>query len=106
MTALRVFLALGIVIAIEGCCSGVKTPEARKSFISSFNDKKNGCVLTSMSADETKIELNCAARELAGLKPEIKGTCGAYQLVGFQSMELKAKDGSATCDMAKDCGCN
>lgn len=93
-------------MAIQGCCSGVKTPEARKSFIDSFNDKKNGCVLTSKSADHVKIELECAARELATLKPEIKGTCGAYQLVGFESMNLKAKDGAALCDMAGDCSCN
>lgn len=107
MNVLHVFLALGLVMGVQGCCGGmVKTKEARKSFIDSFNDKKNGCVLSSTSADHTKIELNCAGRELATLKPEIKGTCGAYQLVGFEAMDLKAKDGSASCDMATDCSCN
>lgn len=107
MAPMRLFLALGLVLAVEGCCGGmVKTPEARKSFIDSFNDKKNGCVLSSLSADHVKIEMECTGHDLAGLKPEIKGTCGAYQLVGFESMALKAKDGAASCDMAKDCSCN
>jgi len=106
MKYLHVLLAIGFVIAVEGCCSGVKTPEARKSFITSFNDKKNGCEITSTSADHTKISMTCSSRELAALKPEIKGTCSAYQLVGFESMQLKGSDGTATCDMAKDCSCN
>ncbi len=106
MSALRLCLALGLLVAVEGCCSGVKTPAARKSFIDSFNDKKNGCVLTGTSSDLTSIELSCASQELAKLAPQVKGTCGAYQLVGFATMALKAKDGSATCDLSKDCSCD
>jgi hypothetical protein len=54
---LHMLLVLGLVIAVEGCCGGVKTPEARKSFITAFNDKKNGCEITSTSADHTKISM-------------------------------------------------
>ena len=99
----------GILLGVQGCCGGmVKTPEARKSFIDSFNEKqpaKGGCKLTSASSDHAKSDMNCADQPIEVVKMTVKAACAAYQLVGFESIALTGKDGTATCDIKTDCSC-
>lgn len=100
-------LLAGVVLTFSACCGGLAdNPEARTSFIDSFNNQTPAnCNLASNDAEIRNVTWTCKDQSLEQLKEGLKAGCSGYSLVNFKQVTVVGSDGELTCDVTKDCAC-
>jgi hypothetical protein len=85
---------------------GLKSPTSRRAFIESFN--KNvppGCKVVGEEPSLRRLTYTCKPNKLAVTKDAVVKACNAYQLVDFESMNLRVGDGKGRCNLVGTCSC-
>lgn len=100
-------LLAGVVLTFSACCGGLAdNPEARTSFIDSFNKQTPAnCNLASNDSEIRNVTWTCKDQNLEQLKEGLKAGCSGYSLVNFEKVTVVGSDGETVCDVTKDCAC-
>jgi hypothetical protein len=94
---------------LGGCCNCsnmASTKSAREGFIESYNESAPpDCELTGDGAGLEGLTLTCTEQSVEDMEAQVVATCVGYDLVGFETIALVGKDGSAVCSVSSDCSC-